>query len=281
MSPAAGRLDGVSGQAAFRDRARAESFGAAAQAYDRFRPSYPESLVTDLARLAAAAGGRRALDVGCGTGLFARLLTARGLDVLGVDVDPDMAAVAREHGVQVEVAPFETWDDRGRRFELITCAQAWHWIDPALAAPKAAQLLRPGGTLAVFWNYGELEPDLQRLTERVYERVVPGWDGSIVVGHLKDGRRHVEELRDCGRFAVVGTFTYDWRQDYTPTEWVSMVQTHSNHLRLPPHTRAAVARELIAELTAEVGRHGRLSVAYGTYTVLARTPRETAATARL
>jgi hypothetical protein len=41
-------------------------------------------------------------------------------------VDACMADVARSHGIEVEVSPFETWDDGGRRFDLITCGEAWH-----------------------------------------------------------------------------------------------------------------------------------------------------------
>ena len=84
------------------------------------------------------------LDVGCGTGKVARGLLARGLDVLGVELDPRMAALARAHGVEVEVAAFEDWDDRGRTFDLITFGDAWHWIDPAarLAQDRARAAAR-------------------------------------------------------------------------------------------------------------------------------------------
>lgn len=271
MIAAAGRLDDVSGQAAFRDRARAESFGAAAGDYDRYRPGYPDTLVADLAGIAREVGSRRALDVGCGTGRFGLLLAQHGLEVLGVDTDLKMAEVARAHGLRVEVAPFESWEARGRHFELITCAQAWHWLDPAIAVPKAASLLAPAGALAVFWNYGELAPELEKLTQRVYEDVVPGWDGSVVAGFMKDGRHHVDELEGSGYFAVVGSHTYRWQQEYSVTEYVAMVQTHSNHLRLPPQTRAAVRGQLIETLHAAIGPDGRLTVEYGTFTVLART----------
>ena len=46
------------------DRGRAESFGSSAERYDRYRPSYPDALIDDLARLRPAT----VLDVGCGTG---------------------------------------------------------------------------------------------------------------------------------------------------------------------------------------------------------------------
>ncbi|MFC4033133.1 hypothetical protein ACFO3J_16795 [Streptomyces polygonati] len=44
--------------------------------------------------------------------------------MLGVEGDERMAEVARSHGVEVEVGAFETWDDAGRRFDLVTCADA-------------------------------------------------------------------------------------------------------------------------------------------------------------
>src|SRR5579875_1636628 len=118
----------------FVDRGRAESFGTVAANYDRFRPSYPPALIDDL----VATGAHTVLDVGCGTGKAAVLLAARGLDVLGVEIDPKMAELARSHGVPVEVSSFEGWDAAGRMFDLLTCGQAWHWVDPARGVPKAA-----------------------------------------------------------------------------------------------------------------------------------------------
>jgi len=35
-----------------------------------------------------------------------------------------MAAAARRHGIAVEVAPFETWEDGGRTYDLVTCSDA-------------------------------------------------------------------------------------------------------------------------------------------------------------
>ena len=135
----------VGGGGAYRDRDRAESFGAIAAQYDRARPRYPAALFDELATVA----GVDTLDVGCGTGKASVLLAARGLRVLGVEVDPAMAAVARARGVEVEVGAFETWDDRGRTFDLVTSAQAWHWVDPDAGARQAARVLRPDGVVAL------------------------------------------------------------------------------------------------------------------------------------
>ena len=90
-----------------------------------------------------------------------RELIARGLDVLGVELDERMAGIAREHGVEVELGAFETWDDRGRTFDLITCGDAWHWIDPVRGWRKIGRVLRPGGTVARFWNHNEVDEPLR------------------------------------------------------------------------------------------------------------------------
>ncbi len=86
-------------------------FGQDAVRYDRARPSYPTALIDDL----VSDEPGRVLDVGCGTGKAARLFAARGCQVLGVEPDDRMAAVARSYGIPVEVATFEAWDPAGRR----------------------------------------------------------------------------------------------------------------------------------------------------------------------
>lgn len=248
----------------FRQRERAQSFGQVADDYDRFRPGYPAALVDDL--LAAAPAD--VLDVGCGTGRAAALLAARGTAVLGVEVDPAMAAVARRSGVPVEVAPFESWDPRGRRFDLLTCGQAWHWLDPAVAIGKAADLLRPTGRLALFWNYGTFDAPVRAALDEVYARVTPQLAQSVVAGGgaNQSESAHAALLAASGRFAGIRTRSYPWEQTYSAADWVALVQTHSDHLQLP----AAVRAELVSELAAAIAvLGGRLRVHYTTYAVFA------------
>ena len=93
------------------DDDRRLSFGDDAERYDRARPSYPAAAVD-----AAMDGAniRRVLDVGCGTGIASQLFLDRGCEVVGVEPDERMAAVAHRRGVNVVVTPFETWT-RARR----------------------------------------------------------------------------------------------------------------------------------------------------------------------
>lgn len=241
------------------NRARAESFGAVAAEYDRFRPGYPDQLIDDLVALRPAA----VLDIGCGTGKAARLLAARGVAVLGVEIDPAMAAVARSRGLDVEVASFEGWDDAGRRFDLIISAQAWHWVDPAVAAPKAAGLLHPGGTVALFWNYDEPEPGTARRIEDVYRALAP----ELISEHHNQPTRHLDALRATGAFSCVETHKYEWQTTMPADDWVGMVGTQSAHLQLGAQRLAAVKQALLRTLH-EGG--GTVPLTGGTYTIWAR-----------
>src|SRR6476620_609969 len=88
------------------DRARADSFGAAAPVYDAHRPRYPVQLIDDLLMQSR----QTVLDVGAGTGIASEQRLAKGANVLAVEPDPRMADVARGKGIRVEIATFESWD---------------------------------------------------------------------------------------------------------------------------------------------------------------------------
>jgi len=220
------------------NRQRAESFGADAERYDRARPSYPEALVDEL--LSEGAAG--VLDVGCGTGIVSRLFQGRGCQVLGIEPDQRMARLARRRGVTVEVASFERWDARERRFDLLTCGQAWHWVDPDVGAVKAADVLHPGGRLGLFWNFGRFPPDVWEALAVTYGRLEPELERySVLLGNA-DGRLDAtsEVLGRTGRFAPPELRTWIWTRRYTADQWLESLLTHSDHQTLPAPRRDAL-----------------------------------------
>lgn len=216
------------------DRRRAESFGSIAAAYDRARPSYPDALVREL----LMRDPRNVLDVGCGTGKAARLLADRGVSITGVEIDADMATVARAHGIEVEVSRFEDWDDRGRRFDLLISAQAWHWVDPMRGARRAAQVLEPGGTIALFWNLDHLSDRDDKALDAVYAREAPDL---LEFRRSRSGRRDgreeiVDALRTAG-FGHIVEASFPWRRRYSRDEWLDLLPTYSDHHLLPDEQR--------------------------------------------
>jgi len=187
----------------YRNRRRADSFGEDAERYDRVRPPYPGAMLEHVLVNAP----RHVLDVGCGTGIASRLLAERGCDVLGLEPDSRMAVVARRRGVTVEDGTFEQWDPKGRQFDLLTAGQSWHWVDPNAGAAKAADVLRPRGRLALFWNQAFPEPPVQLAMAAVYSRHAPELgDTSVLIGKRESDpyRLIAAAAEETGRFDDIG-----------------------------------------------------------------------------
>ena len=252
------------------DLTRALSFGAAAEEYDRVRPSYPPELIEELVTLSTRTSLRTVLDVGAGTGKAAELLVARGLRVLAVEADARMAAIVDRKGIAVEVSPFQQWDAGGRTFQLVTAGQSWHWMPQPASAAKAFSVLRPGGHLAAFWNLGTLDGATMDALGAVYASVAPALlDGAQHLSEqIDEQRRHFGSLTDAG-FAPIELRSYPWSAAYTASAWVELIATHSDHATLPPVQRAALLRG-VADVITELG--GTVTVQSCTALILATRP---------
>jgi SAM-dependent methyltransferase len=253
-----------------RDRERARLFDREAERYDRSRPGYPGELVDEV--LAPVPRGLSVLDVACGTGIASRLMVERGAQVLGVELNARMAEVATRSGVPTEVGEFETWDPAGRTFDRVTCAQAWHWLDPVVSLRKAAAVLRPGGRLCLFWSTGHHPDELADALGNAYERVLPAGCPALVIGYAANTATDpkpdfgvvVERLMACQEFAEPTTRWFPWSRRYTRDQWLDQLHTHSDHIALPPEVR----HELLDEVGTAIDRFGgTFDMAYATILV--------------
>ena len=97
---------------------------------------------------------REALDIGCGTGSFSRLLAKSSERVLALDLSPNMVALARERSAQFPNITFEVADVLTRElpaesFDCIATIATLHHLPVGEALPTLKRALRPGGVLLV------------------------------------------------------------------------------------------------------------------------------------
>ena len=123
------------------------SFGAIAGDYDRLRPDPPPDAVDWL----LPARRDVVVDLAAGTGKLTRALAGKVSHIVAVEPDERMRSVLQSRSAGVEVLP-----GRGESIPLpdasvdgVFVSSAWHWMDPELAVPEIARVLRGGGRLGI------------------------------------------------------------------------------------------------------------------------------------
>lgn len=147
-----------------------------AASYGRYRRDYSAALYEEIERAAGAGGGRRALDLGCGTGFVTASLVARGWRVAGADFSAPMLAEARrflDGAAPLVRGRAEALPLRDASVALVTCGTAFHWFAPRPALDEIARVLVPGGWVALFWRYPTPDAATPRLVREVLERFGP------------------------------------------------------------------------------------------------------------
>jgi SAM-dependent methyltransferase len=279
---------------ALRDLSRGMTFNDAASSYDRFRPRYPRQLFDDLSSAQEIGADSRILEVGCGPGVATEEMMARGWSVLAVDPGAELARVAREKfddaRFAVEVSTFDEWDSRGRRFDLVFSATAYHWVAPALRWVKAASVLDDHGAIALasnkalaqrsFHEFGEATRDLRRDYGDDDERESPRVEDleGLIDATRGDVGALWEAMSPQGSDVVAGDLfgapdvrLYPWATTYTTLDALGLMATYSRYLVMDRAARAALFERLADIIDRDFG--GELTRHYVTVLAMAsRTP---------
>ena len=232
-----------------------DTFDEVAELYDRARPRYPQDLVADLVRAAGLGPGSRVLEIGPGTGQLTVKLAASGCRLTAVELGPSLAAVARHNLrrfplAEVTVADFEHWPLPPEPFDLVVCATAFHWIDPAVRLPRAAEALRPGGLLALVTTHhvkgGTV--DFFNRVQRCYEAWDPATPPDLRLVEEADTASDNSELEHSEHFDDIAVRRHGRDIAYSVDEYIDVLLTYSGHRALDAPSRhglLACIRDLI------------------------------------
>ncbi len=229
---------------------RSRSFDGAAVEYERHRPDYPEQALRWAAERLGLGPGARVLDVGAGTGKLTRGLLALGFDVVAVEPGLPMLAQLRALLPEVDAldGPAEAIPLEDASVDAAVAGQAYHWFDPARAVPELHRVVRPGGGVALFWNWWDLRDPLQ-----------------AELGELLGtaGERAFENLPGAPWFRELDRTVIESVSETTPDDIVAREATTSAMLVAEPAERD----RLLAEVRAIAARYGeRIRLPQLTYT---------------
>lgn len=236
------------------------SFDTNVTGYDKWRPRYCRPLFDAVLEYSGAAAGSKALEIGCGTGQATEPFLTAGVDVTAVELGSGMCAFVTDKfadykGFKVINGPFEDFAGEDGSLDLVYSATAFHWVPPQIGYPRVFSLLRPGGTVALFWN--KPSPDRQSAVnaqlQQLYSRFMPQ---AFSMQPTPD--RHAEtcgHLRNYG-FEGVEYMVFSGTRTFSGGDYVALLDTYSDHRALPQGQK----QEFYGQIEATIEGHGGIEI---------------------
>lgn len=200
----------------------ADHFSRLAPGYAECRPRYPDALFDYLAQ--SVDRHELAWDCAAGSGQASVPLARSFRRVVATDASPAMLALAPRHPrIEYRVAPAESSGLRSVTVDLITVAQALHWLDLQPFYAEVQRVLAPGGVLAV-WTYST-----QHLDHAAMDELLGHFYREVVGPYWPPERRHVESGYKALPFPFTETAapSFDMEAEWTLAQFLGYLRTWS------------------------------------------------------
>jgi SAM-dependent methyltransferase len=227
-------------------------FGEVAEEYDAVRAGYPAGLL-DVIIGFAGNRPREMVEVGAGTGLATALFATLHAPITCVEPDPEMAAVlaqrfAGNEMVDVVVGDFEDWTPPRDGVDLLYCAQAWGWIDPAVRMRLAAEAVHPGGVLALFGH------DYHVVDDRLADGIDDIYAGYAPALHTRTRPPQIDpEFATAPCWTSPRTARFTRLISYATSDYLRLLRTFSPYRMMRPDLRSSLLGDVGRAIDAAGG----------------------------
>jgi SAM-dependent methyltransferase len=235
-------------------------FGLDPTSYDAARPDYPAALFDALATQGALYPGAATLEIGAGSGIASRRLLAAGASPLTL-LEPDTrfaaqldalaaagSAAAPGSALRIRHETFEAADLDPAGFDLAVVATAFHWLDPACRVARLAELVRPGGHVALLWNVfhdpGLADPFHEATRSLLAGLAVSPSGAPDELPFALDRTAREREFLGDGRFVLRLYVESHWTLPLSAGQVRELYGGFSSVARLPAERREALLAEL-------------------------------------
>ena len=222
-----------------------DHFTGLADFYAQARPDYAVAAIDYLSRLVPDTVTARVADVGAGTGKLTAMLAPRFASVWAIEPNDDMRRRAREEleaygNVQVVEGTAEATTLPNHSVDLVVCAQAFHWFDPAGFRHESARIAGAQAPVAIVYNTGMGVDKHEELSWWEPSHASPTWV------------RRVEAIREFfGGYVACAEFPHPLH--YDAENYLAFMLSHSTtprpdnlaYLRYIESVKAIFARESV------------------------------------
>ena len=238
--------------------------------YDALRPQYTDALYRAIFTYSGVQAGDDVVEIGSGTGQATAPFLQHGCNVTAVELGADLAAYSKEKfaahtNFHVENMAFEQFTRPAASIDLVYSATAFHWVPESIGYAKVFSLLKPGGTIALFWN----RPNASREDDALHMAIQQIYDAHPYARHFKNNTAFATE-EDRYRairnriiyygFKRVECHLYHTTRQFSAAEYTALLDTYSDHRNLPQDVRTA----FYADIKNAIDAYGGTMTIYDT-----------------
>lgn len=234
--------------------------------YEKFRPSYIPQLYYDIAKYSNMDDKYQVLEIGAGTGQATEWFVSQNVHLTAIDIGKNMTQHLQKKfynipKVIIKNCSFENYKTENNSIDLVYSATAFHWLDEDFAMEKIKELLKPNGTIALFWNHPFVNRENDKLhveLRKIYNKYRPT-DKSPKEFNKKATKKYLDLLNKHGFNNVISKLYYRERR-LTAKDYIGLLNTYSDHRLLPDSIKESFENE-IYEL---IYKNGNLITIYDT-----------------
>ncbi|MBV6621894.1 MAG: class I SAM-dependent methyltransferase [Rivularia sp. (in: Bacteria)] len=196
-------------------------FSDKAESYTKYRPNYPDVVIDKILENLSSQNQLVAADIGAGTGISARQLASRGVNVIAIEPNQAMREAAEKHkNIEWKQGTAENTNLPEKSVDLITSFQAFHWFKPEPTLLEFQRILKPRGRLAIAFQ------DLNRDDEftSIYSQLVSKTANNRPP---TDFSSKIQPLKASDYFKYIDCYKFPCQQQLDLSRLIGLVQSIS------------------------------------------------------
>lgn len=201
------------------------------------RPGYPTDLFQDIIKYSSLDADAKILEIGSGPGQATEYFVKNGFSTTGLEIGDRQVQYlsgkfAGYGNFNAICSSFEEYEYAENTYDLIFSATAFHWIDPKIGYPKAYELLKNGGALAVFWHMSSVIRQCTEMLDeiyRIFRKYAPELDTYISREEAEDLHSlRISQIESSHLFSNLEHKRYKWVDAYTAERYINLMNSFSD-----------------------------------------------------
>lgn len=231
--------------------------------YETARPGYPKELYNDIIEFSMIKPDANILEIGSGPGQATDYFIKRGYAITGLEIGDKQVEYLSEkyseyHNFNAICSSFEEYNSSDETYDLVFSATAFHWIEPETGYPKAYNLLKKDGTLAVFWHMSSV---IRQQTEafneisKIFQKYAPELDTYISLDEAEAMHRlRIKQIQTYDLFDKPNFKMYKWDDEYTTERFLKLLNSYSDMHAIDNDKRNAVVNSVAEYIDSKNGK---------------------------